>query len=217
MKPIIYYFYDAHCGWCYGFSDVMKKVFGMYNNIFQFKVISGELIDRNSTTHFAEKASYILGAYKRVEEHTGIIFGDKYVHELQNATQSTIQCNSLVPAHALNVFRYFYPNTLINFAAAIQKAHYVDAQDLTKFETYKAIAEHYHLPLEDFEEQWNSDAQKALNMQDLDFCKQYQISGYPALALQVNEEAPLQLFQNGWGSYEDISGKLDAVIKDLNL
>ena len=32
MPPTLIYCYDAYCGWCYGFSNVMVRVFEKYKN-----------------------------------------------------------------------------------------------------------------------------------------------------------------------------------------
>ena len=33
MQPVIYYCYDAYCGWCYGFSPVIKKIADEYKDL----------------------------------------------------------------------------------------------------------------------------------------------------------------------------------------
>ena len=43
-KPVLYYCYDAYCGWCYGFSKVMKQVAADYEDKFDIEVLSGGMI-----------------------------------------------------------------------------------------------------------------------------------------------------------------------------
>jgi putative protein-disulfide isomerase len=219
MKPIIYYFYDAHCGWCYGFSDVIKKAFSMYNNIFQFKVISGELIDRNLSQHIGHKAEYILQAYPRVQNHTGKQFSETYIQLLQNHQHTDVECNSTMPAKALAIFKEFYPNTAINFAGLIQEAHYVDGKSLAKKETYVGIAEKYRIPMEDFHAHWDAeeDAHHHIGIADMDFCKLHGVNGYPAIGLQTEDDGQIQILQHGYTSYEQLSQLLDEVQTKLKL
>ncbi|HVE60446.1 MAG TPA: hypothetical protein VNA26_01410, partial [Chitinophagaceae bacterium] len=40
----VYYCYDALCGWCYGFSPVMKKIEQEYKDQVSFDVLSGGMI-----------------------------------------------------------------------------------------------------------------------------------------------------------------------------
>ena len=45
MKPLLYYCYDAYCGWCYGFSTVIKQIAADYKD----KGINVVGINSNST------------------------------------------------------------------------------------------------------------------------------------------------------------------------
>ena len=49
MTPRIIYCYDAYCGWCYGFSPVIKALYEKYNDQFEFETISGGMIPVEST------------------------------------------------------------------------------------------------------------------------------------------------------------------------
>jgi putative protein-disulfide isomerase len=44
MKPKIIYCYDAYCGWCYGFSPVIKELWLKHREQFDFETISGGMI-----------------------------------------------------------------------------------------------------------------------------------------------------------------------------
>jgi len=76
MTPTIYYCYDAYCGWCYGFSLVIQKIAAEYKDQIFFETLSGGMIPKESSQHIGKMASYIKGAYKNVEDMTGI----KYVY-----------------------------------------------------------------------------------------------------------------------------------------
>jgi PiT family inorganic phosphate transporter/sodium-dependent phosphate transporter len=67
MTPRIIYCYDAYCGWCYGFSPVIKTIYEKYKDQFEFETISGGMIPVESTQHIGVIANYILDAYKTVE------------------------------------------------------------------------------------------------------------------------------------------------------
>jgi putative protein-disulfide isomerase len=74
MKPKIIYCYDAYCGWCYGFSPVIKELWLKYREQFDFETISGGMIPVEATKHIGTIASYIQGAYQTVEQTTGVTF-----------------------------------------------------------------------------------------------------------------------------------------------
>jgi putative protein-disulfide isomerase len=67
MKPILIYCYDAYCGWCYGFSSVIKKIATEYENVLQIEVLSGGMVISEKPVHIGATAGYIQKAYKTVE------------------------------------------------------------------------------------------------------------------------------------------------------
>ncbi len=84
MNPVIYYCYDAYCGWCYGFSTVIKRISTEYKDKLSFEVLSGGMIPSDNPRPIAATAGYIKEGYKRVEEMTGIKFGEDYLWHIRN-------------------------------------------------------------------------------------------------------------------------------------
>ena len=78
-QPIIFYCYDAYCGWCYGFSKVMIQTEKEYNNKLQFEVLSGGMIPADNPRHIKATAYYISKEYKNVEILAGVQFGEEYL------------------------------------------------------------------------------------------------------------------------------------------
>ncbi|HET8830003.1 MAG TPA: DsbA family protein, partial [Pelobium sp.] len=77
-KLEIIYVYDALCGWCYGFSDVMTKLYHEYKNDFDFEVISGGMILGDREGPISGTAELIKTHLPRVEETTGVVFGQGF-------------------------------------------------------------------------------------------------------------------------------------------
>ncbi len=80
--PTLIYIYDALCGWCYGFTPVMQQLEAAYRDKVAFDVLSGGMVPPEHAQPVRAKASYIAGAYKTVEEYTGIQFGEAYLHHI---------------------------------------------------------------------------------------------------------------------------------------
>src|SRR6476469_261652 len=100
------YVYDALCGWCYGFSPVIKKVFEVYKDEADFEVISGGMVIGEREGFPDEQTSkYILGAIPRVEEMTGVKFSDGYKQKLADRTMYQ---SSLKPSVALAVYKTYH-------------------------------------------------------------------------------------------------------------
>ena len=67
MKPTIFYCYDAYCGWCYGFSPVIKRLAENYSDRVEFEVLSGGMIVPEQPVPISATAHYIDKAYPTVE------------------------------------------------------------------------------------------------------------------------------------------------------
>ncbi len=82
MQPTVIYVYDALCGWCYGFSPLMQRLEAAYKDKVAFTVLSGGMVPPEHAQPVAAKAGYIAGAYKTVEEYTGVTFGAAYLKHI---------------------------------------------------------------------------------------------------------------------------------------
>jgi len=70
MKPTIFYCYDAYCGWCYGFSPVIKKLAEAYGERIPFEVLSGGMILPEQPVPISVTAGFIDKAYqKQIKEN----------------------------------------------------------------------------------------------------------------------------------------------------
>src|SRR5690349_5571637 len=108
MKPTMIYCYDAYCGWCYGFSPVIKKISTEYRDAFHFEVLSGGMIQPEHPTHIKATAPYIQKAYKHVEELSGVKFGQDYLWHIFNPDQSDWFPDSEKPAIAMCIFKEYF-------------------------------------------------------------------------------------------------------------
>ena len=121
-KPLLIYCYDAYCGWCYGFSPVIKKIAAEFSERVDMEVLSGGMILPEKPVHIRVSAGYISKAYTSVEELTGIKFGKDYLWHIFNPEESDWYPNSEKPAMALCIFKEFYPQRAVEFAAVLQLA-----------------------------------------------------------------------------------------------
>ncbi|MCP9750107.1 DsbA family protein, partial [Ferruginibacter sp. HRS2-29] len=112
-KPVLLYCYDAYCGWCYGFSPVIKKIAEEFKEELETEVLSGGMILPEKPVHIKVTAGYILNAYKNVEELTGITFGEDYLWHIRNPEESDWYPNSEKPAIAMCIFKEYYPERAV--------------------------------------------------------------------------------------------------------
>lgn len=213
-KPILIYCYDAYCGWCYGFSPVMKKIAEAYKDKLSVEVLSGGMIINDEPKHIGLTASYIQQAYKRVEEYTGIEFGNDYLWHINNPGLSDWFPSSEKPAIALCIFKEYYPERQMEFAADLQYALHFEGRDLCDDEAYRHLLEKYAIDANDFYEKLKSETYKEQAYYEFDLCRQLQVRAFPVVLLQVND-SKFHLLARGYTSYDDIARGIDSALESI--
>jgi len=211
---MLIYCYDAYCGWCYGFSPVIKAIAEEFKDRFEFEVLSGGMIITEKAKHISVTAPYIQQAYKVVEEHTGIKFGADYLWHINNPDESDWYPSSEKPAIALCIFKEYYPERQVEFAADLQYALHYEGRDLCDDEAYRHLLEKYSIQPEAFYSKLSSEEYKERAYYEFALCKQLQVTGYPAVLVQVNE-SKFHLVARGYTSYEDVKLRLEAVLTEV--
>jgi len=215
MTPIVIYCYDAYCGWCYGFSPVMKKIKAAYTTRFSFEVLSGGMIITDQPRPIKATAGYIQQAYKTVEEYTGIKFGEDYLWHINNPDLSDWFPDSEKPAIALCVFKEYYPEKQVDFAADLQYALHYEGRDLCDNEAYRHLLEKYQIPDVTFYEKLGSEEYKEKAFYEFALVKQLQVTGFPAVLLQA-DTSKFYLLAKGYTDYDTLSVRIENILKDLS-
>jgi putative protein-disulfide isomerase len=161
-------------------------------------------------------ASYIKEGYKRVEELSGVKFGEDYLWHINNPDRSDWFPHSETPAIALAIFRDYHPHDTILFATDLQDALHVEGRDLTDGEAYRHLLEKYDIPADAFYERLNSDVYLDRARHDFALVKQLQVTGFPAVLLQA-DELKFYLLGRGYTDYETMKERFDQVINELSL
>lgn len=214
MNPTLYYCYDAYCGWCYGFSPIIKKIAAEYAHILTTEVLSGGMILPEQPMHIGVTAGYIQKAYKTVEETTGIKFGDDWLWHINNFELSDWYPNSEMPAIAMCIFKEYYPEKQADFAADLQYALHFEGRDLTDKEAYRHLLGIYQIDADAFYEKLASETYKEQAHYEFQLCKQLQVTGYPCVLIQVADNK-FHLLARGFTNYEDLKFRLDQVLESI--
>lgn len=209
--PILIYCYDAYCGWCYGFSPVIKKIAADYKSVMQTDVLSGGMILPEKPVHISTSAGYILNAYKNVEELSGIKFGEDYLWHIKNSDDSDWYPNSEKPAIAMCIFKEFYPERAVEFAGDLQYALHYEGRDLTDDEAYRLIIEKYSIQPEIFYEKLKSETYKEMAHYEFSLMKQLQVTGYPCVFVQTGE-LKFNMVARGYTDYNTLKERIDNIL-----
>lgn len=214
MKPVIVYCYDAYCNWCYGFSPVMEQIAKDFTDKTQFEVLSGGMILPETPKPISVMADYFLNNCKTVAAHTGAEFGEDFLWHIKNPDLSDWFPNSEKPAIALCVFKDYYPDKQVAFAADLQYALQYEGRDLCDDEAYRHLLEKYSIPAEEFYASLKDAAYKEKAYHEFSMCRQLQVTGYPAVLLQVNESKYMML-ASGYTTYEVLRERILNALQGL--
>ena len=213
MKTLIYC-YDAYCGWCYGFSEVIKKIFSEYRNQLDFEVLSGGMILPEEPVSIGATAKYIESSYLRVEEITGVKFGEDYLWHIKHPEASDWFPNSEKPAIALCVFKEYYPDNQVGFAADLQYALHFEGRDLTDDEAYRLLLDKYNIPAEEFYDKLHDEEYKEQAYYEFALCKQLKVDGFPAVFIQLSD-TKFHMVAKGYTDYDSINERIAEVLKEV--
>ncbi|MDW8333940.1 MAG: DsbA family protein [Bacteroidia bacterium] len=203
-KPKVVYVYDALCGWCYGFSPVIEKLYQKYAGGPEFEIVSGGMVVGEGVGPISEMATYIKTAYPIVEKTTGVKFGKAFVRG--TLKKGTTVFSSEKPAVALARVKNLKPELSFAFAAAIQKAIYRDGLGPDEDETYRILAQKFGFDPEEFVREMKSpDAlQAALN--DFRYAENLGVNGYPTVLWVV--DGKIETLCRGYCSYHILEAEL---------
>jgi putative protein-disulfide isomerase len=213
MKPTLYYSYDAYCGWCYGFSPVMKKIAEMYHGKLDIEVLSGGMIIGEQVVPIKKIAGYILSAYKNVEETTGIKFGEDFLWHIQNPDESDWHMNSEKPAIAMCIFKEYHPGRQVEFASDLQYALNYEGRDLDDDEAYRHLLDQYSIIPEAFYTKLSSEAYKEQAYYEFALCKQLQATSFPQVLLQTGD-TKFFLLARGYTGESELKERIENVLKE---
>ncbi|MEP7080844.1 MAG: DsbA family protein [Ginsengibacter sp.] len=211
MTPSLIYCYDAYCGWCYGFSEVIKKIASEYKGILEFEVFSGGMVLTETPVPISATANFIKDSYKRIEELTDVKFGEDYLWHINHPEASDWFPNSEKPAIAMCIFKEYFPDLQISFAADLQFALHFEGRDLTDDESYRLLLDKYNIPAEEFYEKLNDEEYKEQAHYEFALCKQLNVSGFPSVFIQTAETKFYQVAQ-GCTDYESLKERIDKVV-----
>jgi putative protein-disulfide isomerase len=202
--PILWYFADPMCSWCWGFSPVIETVRSEYRERMKIALVLGGLRPGETAPLTAAGREEILHHWRAVHERTGQPFRfehalpDGFVYDTEPASRAVVAVGGLEPALIFPLFK------------AIQHAFYAEGRDVTQAAVLAELAAALGVDREAFLQAFGSDAARSRTQAHFRQARQAGVRGFPALILQ--QDSRLHTVANGCQPLETVRAALDAWI-----
>ncbi len=209
MSIKIIYIYDALCGWCYGFSPVMKKFFQNYQTQFEFEVLSGGMVLGDRVGPIGKVAAYIRLAYPKVESRSGVEFGKAFTEGvLKEGTQIF---SSELPSRAMTILKQEKPASAVLFADHLLKALYQKGWDLNQEATYLKLFKDFGLNAAAMVKRLKD--LRVVTSTNAEFLRvsNFGVSGFPTVLAKVENQ--YYAISRGYTSYEQLAAAAQRLLQ----
>jgi putative protein-disulfide isomerase len=127
--------FDAYCGWSYGFAPTLSELVRRHPDL-DVEVVSGGLFTGPRRVPVRD-FGYVQGANAKISELTGVEFGPGYERLIEDGS---FVMDSEDAARGVAALRQVAPDRIVELAAALQHAFYVDGLSMSDPATYDALA-----------------------------------------------------------------------------
>jgi len=208
----LYYFYDALCGWCYGFSPVLQQFYQDHQNEIDIKPVSGGMVLGEREGPIGQVAPYIKQAYRTVEERTGVRFGNAFLEGVLEP--GTAVFSSWLPAVALSIVKAEKPEAAVSFAHALQRAIYYDGLAPAEPEAYGPLGASLGWKAKTFVSLLDNPTYREAARADFVHAREWGVGGFPTLILQQDDQ--LSLLSQGYLPLHALEERLSNAQRKLS-
>jgi putative protein-disulfide isomerase len=203
--PILWYFADPMCSWCWGFSPVIETLRDEYRDRLKIALVLGGLRPGETAPMTAAGREDILHHWRQVHERTGQPFRfdhalpDGFVYDTEPASRAVVTVGGIDPALIFPLFK------------AIQNAFYAEGRDVTQAGVLADLAAELGADKDAFLQAFASDAARARTQAHFRQARQAGVRGFPALILQ--QDTQLHSVSNGCLPLETVRAALDSYLR----
>ena len=213
--PILWYFADPMCSWCWGFSPVIERLKAHCTPQVKVALVLGGLrpFTREPLTESVRQE--ILHHWHQVQGMTGQSFS------FDGAMPPGFVYDTEPPSRAVVAAAELNGNITFDYFKGLQQAFYVAQQDITQesvlLEVLKSFVGDESMQ-QHFLQNLNSDSCRQKTQAHFQKSRQFGVRGFPTLILQTSsspDRRHYHLITSGYQSYEAVKGGIDTCLADV--
>jgi putative protein-disulfide isomerase len=202
--PLLWYFADPMCSWCWGFSPVIEAVREAYHERLKIALVLGGLRPGEAAPMTAAARDEILHHWQQVHERSGQPFQfdgalpDGFIYDTEPASRAVVTAGGLDPATIFAMFK------------AIQTAFYAEGREVTEPLVLAELAAGLGIDVAAFRLAFDSEAARARTQAHFAQSRKAGVRGFPCLILQRGEQ--LDRITDGWQPLEAVQAELERLL-----
>ena len=206
--PILWYFADPMCSWCWGFSPAITKAKKHYSDKIRFSLNLGGLRPGTTEPVTDVMREEILHHWRDVHRLSGQPF------KFENAMPEGFVYDTEPASRAALAFGKLQPENTLEYFSAIQSAFYAEGRDVTQLEVLSGLATGFGVDETVFRSLFESDELRAMTQQHFRRSRQAGVRGFPTVIWQNGET--VELLNNGFVPYEMLAESIDEKLKTVS-
>lgn len=203
--PLLWYFADPMCSWCWGFTPVIEAVHEAYRPRLKIALVLGGL--RSDTApQTPVQRDEILHHWREVHTRSSQPFRfegampEGFVYDTEPPSRAVLAAGSLDAEQTFPMYK------------AIQSAFYAEGRDVTQRDTLADLAAGLGFERDAFLRAFESEAMRSKTQAHFQQARQVGVRGFPTLILQQGDK--LHLITHGWQPLAEIRAALDAKLDE---
>lgn len=199
-NPILWYFADPMCSWCWGFSPVITRIKETFSEQLKISLNLGGLRPGTTSPITNKLRDEILHHWHEVHRLTGQPF------YFENAMPDGFIYDTEPPSRAVLSFAKLQPKNTLAYFSAIQSAFYTEGRDVTQKDVLTELTSSFEVDAKAFQTHFAAEELRALTWEHFKRSRQANVQGFPTLIWQQGET--IETLCRGYLPWEDISKTL---------
>lgn len=202
-RPILWYFADPMCSWCWGFSPVIEALREHYRDRLKIALVLGGLRHETAPMTAAQREE-ILHHWHDVHARTGQPFRFDgalpagFVYDTEPACRAVATMGGIDPTQVFPLFK------------AIQTAFYAEGRDVTQASVLAELAGEFGVDPAAFLLAFAGDDARTRTQAHFRQARQAGVRGFPALILQ--QDAQLHPVSAGCQPLDQVQAAIDRCL-----